>query len=68
MSDSDLIDLLGGPARLAARLGFEKSGGVQRVHNWRIRGIPARVKLQHPDLFLSGQAVQVQRVPETTDA
>lgn len=52
MSDSELIDILGGPTRLAERLGYQKAGGVQRVQNWKSRGIPARVKLDHPDLFL----------------
>lgn len=53
MNDSELIDALGGPAKLAERLGYVPSaGGVQRVHNWRRRGIPAAVKVQHPDLFL----------------
>lgn len=53
MSDSELIDLLGGPTRLAERLGYVKAGGVQRVQNWKVRGIPARVKLERPDLFLN---------------
>lgn len=53
MSDSELIDLLGGSTRLAERLGYIKAGGVQRVQNWKVRGIPARVKLERPDLFLS---------------
>ena len=56
MSDSELIDELGGPAVLAGLLGYEKLGGVQRVHNWKVRGIPARVKLQWPHLFLRQMA------------
>lgn len=52
MTDSDLIDALGGPARLAERLQLTPvKGRVQRVHNWRARGIPARIKLDHPDVF-----------------
>jgi hypothetical protein len=51
MTDSDLIDELGGPSALAERLRMGKKGR-QRVCNWRKRGIPARVKLDHPDLFL----------------
>ncbi len=50
MTDAELIRNLGGPTVLAARLKFKK-GGVQRVANWMTRGIPARVKLDHPDLF-----------------
>jgi len=53
MTDSELIDKLGGPAELARKLAFSTAkGGVQRVHNWRGRGIPAAVKLKHPELFL----------------
>lgn len=51
ISDSDLIDALGGPTKLAERLQMTK-GGAQRVCNWRKRGIPARVKLAHPEVFL----------------
>jgi hypothetical protein len=50
--DKALIESLGGPAKLAETLGYEKEGGVQRVQNWLSRGIPPAVKLQRPDLFL----------------
>jgi hypothetical protein len=51
-SASALIDALGGPAQLAQRLGYDHTaGGTQRVHNWRIRGIPAAVRLAHPEIF-----------------
>lgn len=50
-ADRALIDKLGGPTALARRLSFG-IGGAQRVSNWRVRGIPPKVKLQHPDLFL----------------
>lgn len=57
MDDTTLIEHLGGPARLAARLGYDKKpGGVQRVHNWRTRGIPASVKVEFPEIFLSDEA------------
>jgi hypothetical protein len=48
--DAELIAQLGGPAKVAELLGLGK-GGVQRVHNWTTRGIPAAVKLSRPDLF-----------------
>ncbi len=49
---SALIDSLGGPARVAELLGYDRSaGGTQRVHNWRTRGIPAAVRLAHPEVF-----------------
>lgn len=51
-SDSRLIDSLGGAAVLADALGFDtRAGGVQRVHNWRTRGIPGAVKWRHCELF-----------------
>lgn len=55
MNDAELIDHLGGPAKVAELLCYDKSkGGVQRVANWKGRGIPPKVKLQRPDLFLVG--------------
>ena len=51
-TDAQLIKSLGGPTRLAEELGFPKNGGAQRVQNWIYRGIPSRVKLSRPDLFL----------------
>jgi hypothetical protein len=50
MDDAKLIEKLGGPAKVAALLRYG-AGGVQRVHNWLTRGIPAKVKLERPDLF-----------------
>ena len=51
--DKALIARLGGPAKVAELLGYDKSsGGVQRVFNWTTRGIPARVKLAFPKIFL----------------
>lgn len=50
-TDQELIANLGGPTKLAERLGYAKAGGAQRVQNWMTRGIPAKVKLDHPDLF-----------------
>lgn len=52
-NDKKLIDDLGGPTKVAELLGYDKHGGVQRVQNWTTRGIPPKVKLEHPDLFLS---------------
>ena len=54
-TDSELIHDLGGPARVAELLGFDKAIGTQRVHNWITRGIPAQVKLDYPHIFLSNQ-------------
>ena len=46
-SDNELIENLGGSTKLATRLGYS----VQRVQNWKERGIPAQVRLDHPDVF-----------------
>ena len=52
MDDKQLIASLGGATRVAELLGFDKkTGGAQRVHNWKERGIPSFIKLQRPDLF-----------------
>lgn len=52
-SDKEIIEALGGPAKVAELLKYDKSkGGVQRVNNWVSRGIPSSVKLAHPDIFL----------------
>jgi hypothetical protein len=53
MTDQQLIRSLGGPTAVSKMLGFDK-GGVQRVQNWISRGIPARIKLDHPHIFLAG--------------
>lgn len=50
--DAHLIEKLGGPAQVAEKLGLPKYGGVQRVQNWTVRGIPSAVKVQHPALFM----------------
>jgi hypothetical protein len=49
--DAKLIAELGGPAKVAKLLGYGDRG-TQRVHNWLTRGIPPKVKLERPDLFL----------------
>lgn len=54
MTDSDLIASLGGPARVAQLLGYS----LQRVSNWRARGIPPAEKVLRPDLFLPHLARQ----------
>jgi phage terminase Nu1 subunit (DNA packaging protein) len=46
--DKEVIAQLGGATKLAQLLGYS----IQRVQNWTVRGIPAQVKVDHPDLFL----------------
>lgn len=50
--DRQRIAELGGPAKVAEMLRFEKGRGTQRVHNWCSRGIPAAVKVRWPNLFM----------------
>lgn len=54
--DAELIDQLGGSAAVATLLGYEGVGRVQRVQNWKYRGMPDAVKLRlryelRPDIF-----------------
>ncbi|SUY71984.1 Uncharacterised protein [Comamonas terrigena] len=38
--DAGLISHMGGATKLAARLGYDlKNGGIQRIQNWKRRGI-----------------------------
>jgi len=51
-TDKELIEALGGAAKVVELLGWKgRPGQVQRVHNWRSRGIPAKVRLDYPDVF-----------------
>jgi hypothetical protein len=52
-ADRELIKFLGGPTKVAALLNLKQKGSVQRVQNWYLRGIPAKVKLQYPEVFLA---------------
>lgn len=47
-----LIESLGGPPKVVELLGMKHPSSLQRVHNWKKRGIPLAVKLSRPDLFL----------------
>ncbi|MNV92749.1 hypothetical protein D3C71_1873700 [compost metagenome] len=69
MTDTELIKALGGPAKVAEMLGFDKgNGGVQRVQNWLVRGIPAQVKVDHPDIFMKARAATEGPAPVPIDA
>jgi hypothetical protein len=68
MDDKKLIESHGGPAKLAEKLGYDKAkGGVQRVQNWVDRGIPAKVKLTRPDLFLTELQAEASQHRRSTD-
>lgn len=49
LNDRKTIEHLGGATKVAVLLGFK----VQRVQNWIDRGIPSKVKLEYPHLFLN---------------
>lgn len=50
-TDAQIIDDHGGPAKVAEMLGYDPKSGTQRVHNWKTRGIPPAVRLEHLELF-----------------
>ena len=56
--DAALIDCLGGAKHVADLT----SSKAHAVYKWRKRGIPARVKLYHPDLFMT-VALPLQGAP-----
>ncbi|ARP90296.1 hypothetical protein CAL14_08360 [Bordetella genomosp. 9] len=63
--DAARIDQLGGPTKVAERLGIAaESGAVQRVSNWKKRGIPAAVKLKHE--WLRREATSHQEAANAT--
>lgn len=43
----------GGPLALAKKMGITEKWLPQRFHYWKTRGIPAALKLAHPDLLLT---------------
>lgn len=50
--DATIIDGLGGPTTVAELMGIrDVRGAVQRVSNWKRRGIPPSVRLEFPSLF-----------------
>lgn len=50
-ADRATIERHGGAEAFALKLGFPLPQGYFRVAKWMQRGIPARVKLEHPRLF-----------------
>lgn len=60
-ADAKIIDDLGGPAKVAELLGYPSDIGTQRVHNWKVRGIPAKVRLAHLDLFRPADCTPTQQ-------
>jgi hypothetical protein len=59
--DWDIVKALGGPKQVADLLHLSGPGRVQRVQNWKTRGIPSAVRLQmleRPDLAAKVRAVE----------
>lgn len=51
--DAELLIALGGPHKVVKLLGMPLvAANVQRVKNWKFRGIPAQQKVNRPDLFM----------------
>jgi len=49
---AEIIRRHGGPTKVAELLGIrDEPGAIQRVWNWKYRGIPAEIRLRHPQLF-----------------
>jgi hypothetical protein len=67
--DAALIDRLGGPSKLAKRLRYDpKKGGVQRVQNWKIRGIPASVERDNQWIAKERRALRREPASEMVEA
>ncbi len=50
--EKNLIDIMGGPTKVAQLLGIvNEKGAIQRISNWKKRGIPAQVMLTHSKIF-----------------
>lgn len=68
MTDADLIETLGGCTKVSDLLGLPRENGPQRVSNWKVRGIPPKVKLERPDLFLRDLAAGANPQPAEAKA
>lgn len=59
-TETHIIDFLGGPTKVAEMLGLlGKPGAIQRVANWKRRGIPSRVLISNPEFYK--KVVKAQR-------
>lgn len=64
--DAITIDQLGGSTKVAKLLGMTTPGSVQRVANWRVRGIPAAVKIEHKQYFLKEEVFHDSSVEQSS--
>lgn len=58
MTDKELIYNLGGTTAVAKILKIKP----QNVNNWVKRGIPAKIKLQYPKLFLTKKSKRIKEL------
>jgi hypothetical protein len=68
MGDAELITELGGPAKVAELLALTEPGAVQRVSNWKRRGIPPRVRLDFPQVFARPELINTEGAPDVPAA
>jgi hypothetical protein len=53
MNDAELIDHLGGPSKVVELLKLDATtGNRNRVQNWKTRGIPTKIKVDFPHIFM----------------
>lgn len=60
-SDKELIEKLGGVSAVARFFGYN----YNTVYNWTYRGIPPKVKVDHPDYFLTDNPPNLKSNPST---
>lgn len=59
--DWAVIEKLGGPRQVADLLRYTGAGRVQRVQNWKFRGIPELERLRRPEVFRLPQSGEVDQ-------
>jgi hypothetical protein len=55
IEDTEIIKYYGGSTKLARLLGFTTQNDIVKISQWKYRGIPARWKLKHPEIFLKDE-------------
>jgi hypothetical protein len=58
---TQIIDALGGSAKVSRDLGFRPESGLQRVNNWKTRGISAKVLLNNLEYFERARKIIAQK-------
>lgn len=63
MQDKEIIKKLGGVKAVSGFLGV----GYTTVYNWIERGIPAHIKVKHPELFMPADIEQLKPLKVNDD-